>query len=294
MLFKVFERKTYCWFGLLVIQLFLIGCQPNNKAICNKPYFEFKLGECCLDKDNNQICDADEKQPNLSSGNELSEVVDKQKLAEQVALKFARAWESQDWDSLYDLLIKDLRRLRSKERFLKQMQKKDYEGIVIRVDKVEIENETGAYAYSTFSGSFINARAPAIKMVWDGYGWYVNAFSSVFDSCDDLIKDCCGNNLCEVNEDGSTCSDDCQILNSNFNIIKEPKKELFLGKSYEILVLNRSERQPFILMVSINGREIEFNLSKTFKLDKARSFYLGDNVYVIYRTTDGLTFFNRD
>lgn len=32
------------------------------KSICNDPYFEYKEGECCLDSNNNSICDKDETQ----------------------------------------------------------------------------------------------------------------------------------------------------------------------------------------------------------------------------------------
>ena len=32
-----------------------------EKPVCNKPYFEFRKNDCCLDKNNNSICDIDEK-----------------------------------------------------------------------------------------------------------------------------------------------------------------------------------------------------------------------------------------
>lgn len=31
-----------------------------DKPTCTTPYFEYKLGECCLDKDSNNVCDVDE------------------------------------------------------------------------------------------------------------------------------------------------------------------------------------------------------------------------------------------
>ena len=45
---------------LAVLALLLIsGCA---KSVCKTPYFEFKKGDCCLDKNSNSICDADEKE----------------------------------------------------------------------------------------------------------------------------------------------------------------------------------------------------------------------------------------
>ncbi|MBU2640010.1 MAG: hypothetical protein KKG75_04900 [Nanoarchaeota archaeon] len=54
----------------LVLLVALNGCSvldPETSTgsavkdtVCNAPYFEFKSGECCLDKDADQICDSDE------------------------------------------------------------------------------------------------------------------------------------------------------------------------------------------------------------------------------------------
>ena|SRR3989344_1577277 len=32
-----------------------------EKPLCTQPYFEYKQGECCLDENNNKICDRDEQ-----------------------------------------------------------------------------------------------------------------------------------------------------------------------------------------------------------------------------------------
>ncbi|MBM3200031.1 hypothetical protein FJZ53_03760 [Candidatus Woesearchaeota archaeon] len=52
---------------LFIVTLLLVGCKiPTGNAVlekeslCNKPYFEFMKGQCCLDSNNNQICDKDE------------------------------------------------------------------------------------------------------------------------------------------------------------------------------------------------------------------------------------------
>ena len=41
---------------ILILVLFLVGCQS---VVCEKPYMRFEES-CCLDKDNNSICDNDE------------------------------------------------------------------------------------------------------------------------------------------------------------------------------------------------------------------------------------------
>ncbi|MCK4491416.1 MAG: lamin tail domain-containing protein [Candidatus Altiarchaeales archaeon] len=48
---------------VLVIGLvFICGCVSTG-TVCNKPYYEYKVGECCLDKDGNRVCDRDEVVP---------------------------------------------------------------------------------------------------------------------------------------------------------------------------------------------------------------------------------------
>ena len=52
---------------LILVLVMLVACQPAAQApeepetVCNPPYFEFKQGECCLDEDDNKICDRDEE-----------------------------------------------------------------------------------------------------------------------------------------------------------------------------------------------------------------------------------------
>jgi len=68
-------KKTIL-FTLIIISIFLIGCaekelsKPTNEdsdkitgmaVVCNKPYIQVGT-DCCLDKDDNSICDSDEKE----------------------------------------------------------------------------------------------------------------------------------------------------------------------------------------------------------------------------------------
>lgn len=53
-------KKSFVLAIFLVALIFIISC-TQEKVICNKPYI--KIGtDCCLDKDDNKICDKDESQ----------------------------------------------------------------------------------------------------------------------------------------------------------------------------------------------------------------------------------------
>ncbi len=51
---------------LFVLTLFVLSaCQPvaqapTSKTFCNPPYYEWQRGQCCLDKNSNNVCDQDE------------------------------------------------------------------------------------------------------------------------------------------------------------------------------------------------------------------------------------------
>ncbi|MBR9702786.1 hypothetical protein GOV10_02005 [Candidatus Woesearchaeota archaeon] len=48
-------------FIMLIATLFLVGCVQTSKVVCNSPYI--MVGDsCCLDKDDNAICDRDERE----------------------------------------------------------------------------------------------------------------------------------------------------------------------------------------------------------------------------------------
>jgi len=65
-------KLKYLSLFLVILIFFISACSNANtptgnvilepeKSVCNKPYFEFKNNECCLDKDDNSICDKDEQ-----------------------------------------------------------------------------------------------------------------------------------------------------------------------------------------------------------------------------------------
>lgn len=60
-------------FFLLSLLVFLIGCttqEGTKQEVCEKPYFEFREGECCLDEDGSGICDREEEQPLIETKEE--------------------------------------------------------------------------------------------------------------------------------------------------------------------------------------------------------------------------------
>ena len=68
--------RSYYLFGLILISLILIsGCFNNNRTdlVCNKPYI-LVGAECCLDQNDNLICDKDEnlKEDAIKEGDHIS------------------------------------------------------------------------------------------------------------------------------------------------------------------------------------------------------------------------------
>ena len=66
---------------LLILATACIEIQQDESedGLCKPPYIEFKEGECCLDKNNNQICDNDEIEEKVP---EKQEIVEKQEVQE--------------------------------------------------------------------------------------------------------------------------------------------------------------------------------------------------------------------
>jgi|SRR3989344_768302 len=56
--------KRYMIFLLLFSIIFISACAKETviqeSSFCKTPYFEYKVGECCLDQNSNSVCDNDE------------------------------------------------------------------------------------------------------------------------------------------------------------------------------------------------------------------------------------------
>ena len=75
--------------SLVILLVFVSSCVVQPEPIqpsCNNPYFEFRDGECCLDKDDNNICDRDEE-VELQMGVDSSQSKDMLKTGEKTIAK---------------------------------------------------------------------------------------------------------------------------------------------------------------------------------------------------------------
>lgn len=59
-------RRTFA----ILLVLVAVSCAPSQpeQPVCNSPYYEWQAGQCCLDKNNNQICDSDEQIQKVPAG----------------------------------------------------------------------------------------------------------------------------------------------------------------------------------------------------------------------------------
>ena len=91
------EKKrvfTLALFSIILSLVFLSGCGSDEDKttgatvktpVCNSPYFEFKVGECCLDSNNNSICDTDDGI--LAEKTAVKEVVVEEKKEVEITLE---------------------------------------------------------------------------------------------------------------------------------------------------------------------------------------------------------------
>lgn len=295
-------------FGILATFLLVLSaCTPE--VTCSSPYI--KVGtSCCLDQNDNNICDKDEikdtsqkieaqAQPNTTN----EKVVDKKELVEKTALRFARYWEKKDWENMYDLLIDDLQRLRTKEDFIKTLNHfESASSLVIRLDNVVIDNETTAFAYYTVNSALFDTKAPSMQLEWNGEDWKANSFATYFlfdelplKECNDFntctsdvyffkehkckntpIRPCCGDKLCDGKEYygkgiagqglDTSCPVDCFIL--KFDLGTESKIVSFLGHDFTFKLKDFKEENKKIPF-GINDYVIKpvyiFNISVDYK-----------------------------
>jgi hypothetical protein len=93
-------KTIFIFVVLLVASLILLnGCSQSEVGItCNKPYILVGT-TCCLDQNNNSICDKDESQVNTNTSQEN----DKTNL-EIFAKKLGRAMENNNFGEMYDMI----------------------------------------------------------------------------------------------------------------------------------------------------------------------------------------------
>jgi len=169
----------------LVIVLFIIsGCSKEPEFSCKSSYIEYQTGKCCLDSDSNGICDEDDVTLNNLKEDSADTDIPLGNLEAQAKItaeKFARAWESGDYKTMYDMFIPPLQELKSKENFVTTL---DYyetgKDVTIRLDLVSLEDKNKAFAYYTASTLLFDGKIPAIEMRYINNEWKINSFLSYF------------------------------------------------------------------------------------------------------------------
>jgi len=122
---------------ILTIGLFVIACGQQNTEItktCNPPYFEYQTGQCCLDSNNNSICDIDEQQV---------QTVDTNAEVEQFAEKLVYYMNNAECDKLYLYLAEEYKNKTNEDNFTGICNYWIYE-LSFKLDKVT-EIEDGIY-----------------------------------------------------------------------------------------------------------------------------------------------------
>lgn len=101
--------------------------------------------------------------------------------AEKTAEKFARYWEQKDWNSMYDVFVPDLQKMKTKEEFSEIMNYfETAQTITVRLDKVSLDDGK-SYAYFTASTGLFDSKVPALEMQKVGLKWKFNAFATYFE-----------------------------------------------------------------------------------------------------------------
>jgi hypothetical protein len=175
---------------LIMLTILVAGCSTveEPKQLCNAPYIEFMAGECCLDADNNSICDSDETVVETTENSTPKED------PEIVAVKFANALEKGDYSYVYSRLNPRLKNKRSESEFDSVMSYvASFEPAAMRLDDVKVISENEAYAYYTISSGIVKTETPTIEMVYFNDKWVFSLFSLYFDD-ERIMKEVCDKN----------------------------------------------------------------------------------------------------
>jgi hypothetical protein len=93
----MFKMKQILILGLILLSVILIGCEgvdiskvsdedmdriSEKLIVCEEPYMRHG-SDCCLDSDNNKICDDDEQNTNTNAPEETDEDVDDEELTDE-------------------------------------------------------------------------------------------------------------------------------------------------------------------------------------------------------------------
>ncbi|MFH1063597.1 MAG: hypothetical protein V1729_00790 [Candidatus Woesearchaeota archaeon] len=192
----------------LILSLMISGCGESTTGIvleCTPPLIQ-SGDSCCLDADQNGVCDSKEKidtvddnmvdAPDkdiedtpapIDAGSEEVETVQTStgelKSAEEVANLFVKNWNSQAYNLMYPLLTDDLKAKKTTKEFKTIMELdpfynrlKDIEmnGVIITGDDTA---EMDIIAHTNIQ----NIKIPAAQLEFERGSWKVNIFADVFE-----------------------------------------------------------------------------------------------------------------
>jgi len=167
---KTMKKALFC---LLVVSLFLYGCGGESQEVtCNKPYI-LVGNDCCLDKDDNSICDKDE----TIIPNEESD----KKALRALAEEFSIYYEAGDWEAIYEISTPERRSQREKGDFIKLANnifgKEGAYGLEFR-DSMVIDDK----GYVTFYESYLGEESISPKFYFKKVDekWYYDGFTWAF------------------------------------------------------------------------------------------------------------------
>jgi hypothetical protein len=197
---------------LLIISALLIGCAPQGTDIvmnCIPPLIHEGDG-CCLDADENGVCDVDERpaeeqeepeeetvaeQPEEAEEEQATESEDEEKEpepeakmntqeeAEKVGKLFAISWEKKQYNVMYTMFTPDLKgkktvteftTIMELDPFYKKIREVNFKG-ASRID------DSTAELKMTMHTNVQDLEVPAASLEFAEGGWKVQVFSDVFD-----------------------------------------------------------------------------------------------------------------
>lgn len=154
--------------------------EAEELPLCNKPYFEFKKSFCCLDSNNNKICDSDEKKQELPrypttstvSQTEISRIVAKLQNSGLDVIDLAPAYDSINGDIMVLWLNApgseaDFNQVKTAFTEMYNMWGKNYNVYFIHVDNAKNRNPYRKHEICTFGADRIYLKNAITSKNWD-------------------------------------------------------------------------------------------------------------------------------
>ena len=186
---------------LTILLVTLIGCQ-KQEITCSNPMTTIN-GRCCLDADNNRICDIDEQKPveknvtpaipeNTTTTPNITEAKEEKaeiapmstkEEADKVAKTFTDRWQLKQYSLMYPLFTPDIKNKKTADEFSAIMQ---FDPLYKTINKVELkgvtmsDNTTAQFTIIVYT-NMQTITIPGTTLKYLDGAWKVNALSDVFD-----------------------------------------------------------------------------------------------------------------